>query len=141
MPDPDFEGLRNRLLYAGIAPYHARRTILELQEHHADLQDELIRGGFEQCDAQIEASRQLGPLDVIADLVIARTELRRWTYRYPRIGRIVLPIACALVLPAAPLIAGIAYASAIARWSAIMSLSAMITAVMFLAIQMSITLG
>ena len=141
MPDPDFDGLRQHLLDAGVAPRHAGRTILELKEHYADLQDELMRGGLARDEAELEASQQLGPLEAIADLVTARTELRRWTHRYPRIGRVVLPIAYALVLPMTPLIAGIGYAPAIARWGAIMSLSAVITAAMFLAIQLSITLG
>lgn len=141
MPEPDFDGLRQTLLRAGVAHRHAKRTTLELEEHFADLREELMTEGFGRHRAEMEASRQLGSLDDIAELVAARSELRRWPLRYPRVGRIVLPIACVLLLPITPLIVGVGYASTIARWGAIVSLSAMITAGMFLAIQMSITLG
>ena len=141
MPEPDFDGLRQHLLRGGVAPRHARRTIVELQDHFLDLKEDLTTKGFTPADAAAEASRQLGPLDAIAGLVTARPELRRWFYRYPRLGRVLLPIAYALLLPGTSLIAGASYAPVIVRWSAIVSLSAVITAGMFLAIQLSITLG
>ena len=95
MPDPDFDRLRGQLLDAGIAPRHARRTLVELKEHFADLREDLMNEGFCEREAEAEASRQLGPLDTIAAMISARPELRRWTYRYPQIGRLVLPIAYA----------------------------------------------
>lgn len=141
MPEPDFDQLRQNLMQAGIAPRHAIRTTLELEEHFFDLKEELMSEGFSQRNAELEASRQLGSLAGIAELVTARSELLRWPFRYPRVGRIVLPIACALLLPISPLLVGVSYASTIVRWGAIVSLSAVITAGMFLAIQLSITLG
>jgi len=141
MPEPDFDRLCDRLLDEGVAPRHARRTTQELREHYADLRAELIADGMAAALAERTASRQLGPLDDLARVISARPELRSWAYRYPRIGRVVLPIAWAAALPVTPLLAGIGYAPAIVRWGAIVSLSAVITAGMFLAIQLSITLG
>jgi hypothetical protein len=141
MPEPDFSAYRQRLLRCGVAPRHVRRSVSELNAHYLDLQTECLAAGHDLVDAQAAACNKLGSLDTIAALVTARPELRHWSYRYPRLGRVVLPIAYTLVLPIAPLMIGAGYAPAIARWSAILSLSAAITAGMFLAIQMSITLG
>lgn len=141
MPEADFDALRQHLLHVGVAPRHARRTVIELQEHFTDLKEDLISEGFPANQAAVEASRQLGPLDEIAGLIADRPELRRWSYRYPRLGRVVLPVAYLVLLPGSSLVAGASYAPTIVRWGAILSLSAMITAGMFLAIQLSITLG
>ena len=141
MPEPDFNRLREMLFDAGIAPRHTRRTVLELSEHYADLKEDLIRQGLDGRRAESEASRQLGPLDEIARVIRTRPELRCWAYRSPRIGRVVLPIAWAVALPVTPIVASIEYAPAIARWGAIVSLSAAITAAMFLILELSITLG
>ncbi len=141
MPEPDFDGLRQSLMQAGIAPRHARRTILELEEHFADLKEELMAQGFGRRRAEMEASRQLGSLEAIGEIVASRSELRCWPFRYPRVARIVLPIAYALLIPATPLIVGVGYAPVIARWGVIVSLSAIITAAMFWLIQVSISLG
>lgn len=141
MPEPDFDRLREMLYDAGIAPRHTRRTVLELSEHYTDLKDDLIRNGMDGAQAETEASSQLGPLEEIASAVRARPELRCWAYRYPRIGRVVLPLAWAATLPVTPLVASIEYAPAIARWGAIVSLSAAITAAMFLILELSISLG
>ena len=141
MPDPDFAAFRRELLDAGIALRHVQRTAVELEEHYLDLKDDFERLGLDRDEAEARAARQLGNLDTIVASVVARPELRSWAYRYPRLGRVVLPVACALLLPVTPLIAGVNYAPAIARWSAIMSLSAVITAGMFLVIQLTITLG
>ena len=138
MREPDFEALQYRLLTAGVAPRHARRAAIELQQHFLDLQDEFIASGYNGEEAASAAAETLGPLDTIGDLIASQPAHRHWSYRYPMLGRLVLPVVYVVALPIAPTAA---CANLIARWSLIASLSAMITAGMFLAIQMSITLG
>ena len=141
MREPDFPRLRERLLDAGVAPRHARRTVQELRDHYADLYRDLLAEGRGESAARDEAARQLGQLDAIAHIIEARPELRRWTLRHPRAGRVLLPVACVLMLPVSPLIAGVNYAPQIARWGMIVSASAVITAAILLAMQLSISLG
>ena len=141
MRSPDFGALRRDLVSVGVATGRARRAATELADHYADLHEELVAQGMSAETAEDVATERLGNLRVVVKAAAARTELRSWVYRYPRLGRIALPIACALALPIAPLAVGANYVPVIARWGAIFSLSAVITASMFLAIQLAITFG
>lgn len=141
MPEPDFEALHRHLLSSGISPRFVRRTIVELRDHFDDLKLEIAEQGTSTHEAAHIAAEQLGELDVIADHVKGRLELRRWSYRYPAIGRIALPILCVAALPIAPIMIGANHAQAFIRWGAILGLSALITAGLFLVMQLSISLG
>lgn len=141
MPNPNFEQLSARLLEAGIAPRRARRIGEELEDHYRELCADYCAGGHALEAAERLAARQLGPPEAIVASVASRPELRLWCYRYPTLGRVALPIAYVLALPAVPLAAGSAYMSAVARWGAIMTVSALITAGTFFVMQLSITLG
>ncbi len=77
---------------------------------------------------------------MIARQMLARTELKLWVYRYPRLARFYLPIAYLLLLPAAPVFAGAENATAIARWGTSLMVSAAVTAAMLLLMQIAITL-
>jgi hypothetical protein len=68
-------------------------------------------------------------------------ELRTWAYRYPRIARVYYPIACVLLLPAVPVFAGLAQPMILARWGMALLLGAIVTAAMFLGMQLAIALG
>ena len=141
MRSPDFTQLESRLLDLGIARRHASRLCGELDDHFCDLRDEYVQQGRNVERAIELATEQLGSLDAVVDSVRSRPELRSWWFRYPAVGRLALPVACVLALPAAPVIATAEYAPAIARWGVIISLSAVITAAIFLAMQISISLG
>lgn len=141
MPEPDFEELRRHLLNSGISPRFVRRTVDELREHYDDLKLDLAEQGASAHEAAHIAAEQLGQLDVIAAHIKGRLELHRWSYRYPSIGRIALPVMCVAALPIAPIMAGANHAQALARWGAILALSALVTASLFLAMQLSISLG
>ena len=54
---------------------------------------------------------------------------------------VVITLAYLALLPTRPLFAGVARAPEIARWGACMMLGAVITAAMFLAMQISIVIG
>lgn len=140
MPRPDLSRLRSRLLRSGVAPRHVHRTVAELDAHFDDLVAEALGRGMGRTQAEDEALVQLGDVDVLADAVRERPELRSWAADYPRVALVVYPLACLTVLPVVPLIAGIANASYLARWLACALLSGLFTAGMLLALQLSITL-
>jgi hypothetical protein len=140
MSRPDLSSLQRRLLRSGVAPGHVRRTVEELDAHFDDLVDAALDSGIDRARAERQASKQLGDIDVIADAACSRPELRSWAADHPRFALVVYPLACLAVLPAVPLIAGIANASYVARWIACALLSGLVTATMLLVLQLSITL-
>ena len=141
MPEPDFAELYRHLLNSGVSPAFVRRTIDELRDHYDDLKQENVLNGVPDHEAGFIASNQLGKLNVIAAQVESRAELRRWSYRYPSMGRLALPILYVAALPMVPIVASVNHAHTFVRWGAILILSALITASLFLAMQVSISLG
>ena len=141
MHDIDLSQLRSRLLRWGVAPRHVRRTVNELEDHFEDLVEQELDNGLDRLAARESALTALGSVEDIADAVRAQPELRSWAFRYPRIAAVVYPLTYLAVLPAAPVFAGYAHATLIARWIACLFLSAIITAGMFLFLQLAITLG
>jgi len=137
---PDFDALRTGLLRAGVAPRNVQRTVLELGEHYDDLVDEAVAAGLDRAGAERRARRELGDLDRIAAEITARPELRGWAWQHPRLALFLYPVACIAVLPAVPLIAGVANAPALARWIGCALLSGLVTASMLLVMQLVITL-
>ncbi len=91
MPSP-FDGLREELLAAGMAPRHVRRYLAELDDHLADLR--------EAAPEEAEALARLGTAETLAGAMIARKELRGWDAR--------LPWAAYLLVPTLVLLAGFA---------------------------------
>lgn len=134
----DFSGFEKRLQYAGVAPRHRRRAVAELDAHCDDLAQAFREQGASPEAAAREAATELGNLDGIAGAIAARAELKCWYLRWPRTARVVYPVACAAVLPLAPVVAGVQHAPVIARWTTCLVLSAGFTAVLLLAMQLSI---
>jgi hypothetical protein len=90
-----FDGLREQLLAAGVAPRHVRRYLAELDDHLADLRDEA------PCnEADAWAWARLGSTEALAGAMIAREELRGWDVR--------APWAAYLLAPVLALVAGLA---------------------------------
>jgi hypothetical protein len=140
MPEQTFEELRRYLLKSGITPGHVKRTIAELNDHFDDLQLEGKSDGLSALDAHAFAESRIGEHKLIAQNMLAKTELKTWVYRYPRVARLYLPVAYLLLLPAAPVFAGAEHASAVARWGTSLMVSAAVTAAMLLLMQIAITL-
>jgi hypothetical protein len=140
VPRPDFRKLRYRLLRSGVAPRHVKRTELELGEHFDDLVDNGMAAGMNRRDAEREAMLTLGDFDLIAAEIGSRPELRSWAVNYPRLALVFYPMACVAVLPAVPIIAGVANASRVGRWIACALMSGLVTAAILLGLQLSITL-
>jgi hypothetical protein len=140
MPEPDFKQFRSELLQAGIAPRHIRRTIQELQEHLDDLVAADLALGIDAATAQRSAGREMGELADVAIAMRACPELQCWAYRYPRLAIVVYPLCCLALLPVIPVIAGVTHAQQLARWSACLFFGALVTASMFLCLQLAIAL-
>jgi hypothetical protein len=140
MRDENFRSLKSRLLESGVSPKHVRRIVIELRDHHDDLVDECLAGGASAEEAVAMASARIGDPGRIADRILGTPELRTWIYRYPRVARLYLPVAYALLLPAAPVFAGIANPGVVMRWGAALMLSAGVTAAMLLSMQLAIVL-
>jgi hypothetical protein len=140
MPEPDFKRFRSDLLDAGIAPRHVRRTIVELQEHLDDLLAAELLSGCDAATAQRSAGREMGSLADVAIAMRACPELQCWAYRYPRLAIVVYPLTCLALLPIVPIIAGVTHAQHVARWGACLLFGALVTASMFLCLQLAIAL-
>ena len=140
MPRPDFSAVRRDMLRCGISPRHVRRTIAELDGHFDDLVYDATSSGVDTDAAQQIALAALGDLQDISAAMKSRPELRSWAYRFPHVAMIVYPLTCIALIPAVPIVAGVAHASYLARWGFSMVLGALITASMFLLLHLSITL-
>ncbi len=140
MPNPDFDELRDRLLRSGVAPRHVIRAISELRDHFEDIESEATEHGVPRKAAMVQASKRIGAIESIAQQYLSKPELKCWVYRHPRMARVILPIAYVMILPAIPIHAGIENAPFIARWCAILLLSAIVTATMLLVMHMSIAI-
>ena len=140
MRRPDFTHLEADLLQAGIAPVYVGRIVTELGDHFEDLVDAGIDDGLDQAAAERHAEHTLGDMQSVAIAMKRAPQLRSWAWRWPHLALVVYPLACAVALPAAPLIAGAQNAANVARWLACVMLGGFVTAAMFLILQLSITL-
>ena len=68
MPRPDLSQLQTQLLRSGVAPRHVHRTVVELDAHFDDLVDEALDSGTDLAQAEQQAIRQLGDIDLPAAL-------------------------------------------------------------------------
>lgn len=141
MPDPDFDAFRNDLLRRGITVRCAARMSNELRDHYEDLVSANLACGASDAEARNSAAASLGRLEDLAGELDARRELKTWVYRYPRTAIAVYPLACLAVLPATPIIAGVAHAPALARWGLSLVAAGAFTASLLLLLQLSILFG
>lgn len=140
MHELDRAGLRRQLIDAGMAPRHVRRTIDELQDHYDDVVKHELEQGADRLAACEKALAALGPIEGIAAAVRARPELQSWAFRFPRLAAIAYPLTFVALLPAAPVFIAYANAAYVVRWMACLLLSAVVTAALFLFLQLVITL-
>ena len=140
MYELDKKRLRQDLIGAGVAPRHVRCTIDELQDHYDDVVEQELEAGADRLTACEAALERLGPVDDIVAAVRARPELQSWAFRFPRLAAVLYPLTFVALLPAAPVFIGYANASLVARWTACLFASAMVTAGLFLFLQLAITL-
>jgi hypothetical protein len=113
---------------------------MELEDHFEDLRDEALASGLDHGEAVRASLDRLGKQQDIAERMLSNVNLKTWIYRYPRLARFYLPVAYFLVLPAAPVIAGMANPAKLVRWGAALMMSAGVTAAMLLCMQLAIVL-
>ena len=140
MCEPNFKQFRSELLQAGIAPRHIRRTMLELQDHLDDLVEAELVSGCDAGTARRRAGVEMGNLTDVAEAMRACPELQCWAYRYPRLAIVIYPLTCLALLPIVPVIAGVTHAEQVVRWGACLFFGALVTASMFLFLQLAIAL-
>jgi hypothetical protein len=141
MREPDLQRFETELLRVGIAPRHVRRTVCELREHREDLYFAALDAGEMPDVAERKAAQQMGDLQEVAIAMRACPELRSWSYRFPLLAVVVYPLTCLALLPAMPVLAGVAHASLLARWTTCVLLGGFVTAAIFLVLQLSIALS
>ena len=140
MPRAALETLRDRLLHSGIAPRYVVRAVSELEDHLEDVESEATEYGVARETAVAQAAERIGAIESIAQQYLSRPEMLCWPHRFPRLARVLLPLAYVLMLPAMPIYAGIRYAPSIGKWCASLFLGGLVTAALLLLMQMSIVL-
>lgn len=141
MRKPDFDNIAAHLTTGGISPRRAHRAVNELRDHYDDLVDAALHSGASNRQASTTAIQQLGSCDEFIAAMLSRPDLKTWAFRYPRFALLIYPLACLAVLPAAPVLVGVAHGAIIARWGASLLLAGVVTATMLLMMQLSIVLG
>ena len=117
----------------GVAPVYIDRTLLELEEHYADLEQDALAAGLSREEAAHTAHTALGTEPVIAAAVLARPELREWSVRYPRFASCVRSATTIGLMPGMPLMFCIEHRPELTRWvAAVMGAAAFIGAVLSL---------
>jgi hypothetical protein len=106
-----FDGLRERLLRAGVAPSHVRRYVAELSAHLDDAVKEEMAKGASKDAAKATALVRLGDEDSLADAMLSRPELRSLMARFPAATFLIGPVFVLALIVAVVLFseAGIAF--------------------------------
>jgi hypothetical protein len=124
MPDGRFEALKLALQNGGVAPVYIERTLLELEEHYADLEADALASGLSRDEAERAAHAALGTERVIAAAVLSRPELREWSVRYPRFANCVRSATTIGLIPGMPVMFCIEHRPELARWAAAVTAAA-----------------
>lgn len=139
--DADLRAFASGLRRHGIAPRVADRLAAEMADHLDDLVAELVATGESDTAARKKAMRRLGELDAVAASCGAYPELQAWWKRHPRAAVCLYPLMYVAALPAAPVIAGIAHRALLARWTACLFASGVVTSALFWALTLAVNLG
>jgi hypothetical protein len=140
MRDSDRSSFETELARAGLGPRDVRRTVQELDDHYADIVAQGIADGLDAEAADAMARLQLGSPQQVANAVRLRPELHGWARRHPYLALLVYPLTCLALLPAMPVLAGVAHAPQLGRWAASIVLGGLVTGSMLLALQLAIVL-
>jgi hypothetical protein len=118
MPDTRFESLKLELQKGGVAQVYIARTLLELEEHCTDLEQDALAAGLSPEEAERVARAALGSERQIAAAVLARPELREWSVRYPKFANCVRSAATIGLIPGMPVMFCIEHRPELTRWAA-----------------------
>lgn len=118
MPDGRFEALRLELQKGGVSPVYVERTLLELEEHYADLTQDALAAGMTPEEAEQTARAALGTDRAIASAILALPELLEWRVRYPRVAYCMRSAATIGLIPGMPVMFCIEHRPEVTRWTA-----------------------
>jgi hypothetical protein len=118
VPSREFTALKLALARGGVAPLYIRRAILELGDHHADLESDALAAGMSSDAAARYAEEALGSEESIAAAILARAELIDWSRRWPRVASCLRSAAILGALPGVPVTFCVDHGPGIARWGA-----------------------
>ena len=124
MPDGQFESLRLELLRSGVTSLYVERTILELEEHYADLESAGLASGLSAEEAARAADAALGKEGELLAAILAHPELLTFRTRYPRVAQCLQSAASIGTLPGLPLMFCLEHRPELARWGAAVSVAA-----------------
>lgn len=91
MSELNWRELRVSMLKNGIAPKYARRTIIELQSHFADLKARALDEGLAESKAQQRARREIGDEAAILREILSKPELRTLPSKFPKLFFTLVP--------------------------------------------------
>jgi hypothetical protein len=123
MPNEQLESLRLELLGSGVAPLYVERTILELGEHYADLENAALAAGLPAAEAAHVARAALGNERAIAAAVLAHPELLTFSTRWPRVAHCLHSAAAVGAIPGLPILFCLEHRPELARWSVALGLA------------------
>jgi hypothetical protein len=118
MPDTRFEALKLELQKGGVAPVYIARTLLELEEHYIDLEQDALAAGLPREEAERAARAAIGDERAIAEAILARPELLDWSVRYPRAASYLRSATTIGLIPGMPVMFCIAHRPELVRWTA-----------------------
>lgn len=90
--------LAERLLRAGVAPRHVRRSLEELRAHRADLLAQFAADGLGEAESERIVDERMGSIDSFYAATVARPELMSWPRRRPALVFGLLPVLAFIAL-------------------------------------------
>ena len=84
MSELNLDGMRRDLLLGGIAPKTVTRLLAELTDHIDDLKTQAIAEGKSELEANAYAHEAIGRETEIVSGFLERTELKSYSWRYPK---------------------------------------------------------
>jgi len=137
---PQFQDLAQALRRGGICSVYIERTIRELQDHYEDLVADAISAGETPECAQARSRAALGSDRLLASRVLARDELKRWSYRHPLAAAWGRSFACAAAIPALPVMFCVDQRPLIVRWTLSVGMAMLLTGSMLLCLDAAIAI-
>jgi hypothetical protein len=72
------------MIAGGVDPKYVKRTVQELRDHFDDLKGNMIRNGYSEAEANLEAEEKIGNLHDIAVEATNKKELKSWVSLHPK---------------------------------------------------------
>lgn len=137
MSAPEFGKLASELEAVGASPSVISRTLIELEDHCADVEAVALKKGFDRATARRHALECLGDLDAIVAAVAARPNLLSWRCRWPHAARWAESMSYCLLWPAVPFVYCATHPAGIVRWSLSSTLAICVTATILFILQLA----